>query len=156
MKTKTYEIINPSDAVTLQASDLRIAGVAVLLLGNGLYGLTDENDEAVVPLMLFGTSEKWLKENHIESLNDFIKENKSAIADVLASVTYGKIEERLGFDKAVGMMTPEKAKEYRAWWNDKNRSSLNDIGQRALAIAAKLRGNKDAMVPRVGIIVAVS
>lgn len=60
------ELNNPSDAITFVGEDPRVAGVAVLLLGHGWYGLTDAAGNQVVPMMIFGTHEAWLKEQGIE------------------------------------------------------------------------------------------
>lgn len=133
------ELINPSDAVTFVGDDPKIAGVAILILGNGAYGLTDESGEVFVPLMLFGGFKAWLEEQGITDLAAFLIEHGSALADFLETCAYGKIAERQAFDEAIKRMTPDKAEEHREWWNDRNRSSMNNIGAGCRRLAKQLR-----------------
>lgn len=139
---KTYELINPSDAITFQGDDLVAAGVAIILLGRGAFGLTDEKGEQAVPLMLFGGIDDWLAKNNIKDMAQYIADNTDAIADFLETVCYGSLDERLAFDEACKRMTPEKAAEHREWWNDRKRSSMNNIGAGALRLAKQLRKKK--------------
>jgi hypothetical protein len=133
------ELVNPSDKITFVGDDPKVAGVAILLLGNGWYGLTGENGERFIPLMIFGSHEPWLKEQGIADINRWIMDNALALAEFLETVAYGSVRDRRGFDEAVKRMTPEKAAEHRAWWNDRCRSSMTDIGGGALKLAAQLR-----------------
>lgn len=133
------ELENPSDPITFVGDDLKVAGIACLLLGHGWYGMSDEKGDTVIPLMMFGAHEKWLKENGIDDLSGWIRENALKVAEFLETVAYGKINDRLAFDEAIKRMTPEKAAEHREWWNDRNRSSMNDIGAGALRLAKQFR-----------------
>lgn len=133
------ELTNPSDAITFVVSDPKVAGVAILLLGNGWYGLTDKDGNSIVPLMMFGAHEKWLKDNGITDTNAFIMANAVLMAEFLETVAYGSIAEREALDIAVTRMTPENAAAHREWWNDRKRSSLNNIGAAALKMAKGFR-----------------
>lgn len=135
---RIVELVNPSDAITFEMDDVKVAGVAILFLGRGAYALTDAEGKTVVPLGLFGTNETWLKEQGID-LDTFILANLIPIAEFLESVCYGHIAEREAFEVACSRMTTAKAAEHRAWWNNKKRTSLNDIGKGALALAKQLR-----------------
>jgi hypothetical protein len=109
-----YEICNPSDPYTMDCPDIKLATAAILLLGSGHYPLVDiETQETIVPVFMFGGLEEWLTEHFGSESNfsDFVKSNKPAIADCLASVTLGCAE----------------------------RSSMNDIGGRAHKMADELR-----------------
>lgn len=132
------ELINPSDAITFVMDDPTVAGIGVLLLGNGWYGLLDAEGNHPVPPMLGGV-EAWFKERGIESLNKWIKANGVAVAEFLETCAYGNIVERDAYDRAIALMTPENAAIHREWWNDRNRSSMNNIGAAALKLAANLR-----------------
>jgi len=132
------ELQNPSDAITFEMDDVKVAGVAVMFLGNGAYGLEDSSGKTVVPIMLFGTHEKWLKQQGIV-LDDFIPPNMTKMADFLETVCYGHASEREAVEVACARMTPEKAEEHRKWWNDKKRTSLCDIGKAALKLAKQFR-----------------
>lgn len=43
-----YEIINPSDKCYIHADDVRLAQIAGVYLGDGMYGLEDENGKMVL------------------------------------------------------------------------------------------------------------
>lgn len=143
-----YNIINPSDRVSFEANDLRIAQVACLLLGEGQYGLRNEEGEEVLPILVFGGASEWLFENGFiedpndhQGLNAFVEANKEALAAVLETTIVAD--------------TPaarEKAKEFALQgdylqglqqWNDAKRSSMNDIAGRAFALARHFRGEPE-------------
>ncbi len=141
------EIQNPSDAVTINvvgkagvvtAEDITLAGVAIKLISSG-YGLENEQGETVVPITLFGTTEAWLKERGIDDIEKYIKANAGQLAAVLETVIYGKPSERALVESAIAKMSPDDAARYRRNWNDKRRSSLNDIGRACLETAKSLR-----------------
>ena len=49
-----YELINPSDPVTFEAPDLKVAALVTIILGQGQYGAQPVDDSAEgVPIMLF-------------------------------------------------------------------------------------------------------
>src|SRR3990172_5720522 len=56
-----FEIVNPSDPYTMEAPDMEIAAVAVVLLGEGMYPLTGVGEAAGrnVPPFLFGGQDEW-------------------------------------------------------------------------------------------------
>lgn len=140
-----FELINPSDAVTFIGDDITVAGVAIMVLGRGRYGLTDDKGEVVVPLMLFGGSEYWLAEHGVDDLDAWLTANYLRVAEFLETCAYGSRLEREAFDQAIARMTPEHAEAHREWWNDRNRSSMNNIGQAAAAYAKTLRKKAEAV-----------
>lgn len=54
----TYELINPSDKILLDAPDLEVASVCVTILGQGRYGLR-AGEEMVMPILAFGDFNGW-------------------------------------------------------------------------------------------------
>ncbi len=62
------ELINLHDKITLDCSNVPAAQMAVLILGNGAYGIEDD----VLPLLLFGTAEKWCQEKYGKSLDEWM------------------------------------------------------------------------------------
>lgn len=56
-----YEIINPSDEVFIEADSHEVACVAVACMGEGEYGLKEVGGDLEMPLLLFGTADKWFK-----------------------------------------------------------------------------------------------
>lgn len=114
-----FEIINPSDPYTITAPDLEIAAAAVVLLGNGKYSLEGKDGTPDVPFFLFGGHDEWFQEKFDRSLNESIEwilgSRAEELAACLDSVKIGSAE----------------------------RSSMNDIGGRAKAIAANIRKRKE-------------
>lgn len=139
-----YEIVNPSDCYTMKADDLAVAQAAVIVLGQGQYGLKDEQGESCAPMLLFATpkqTEEILAELFGEgSLGGFIERNKAAIADALDSVmSVDRRERRLYEEALVAIESEEKRQEFRDKTHDRHRSSMNDIGGAAWEYAKRLR-----------------
>ncbi len=133
-----------SDAYTCQAEDENAAAIAVLLLGNGKYGLKDEKGETVLPLMIFAGEDACneLINKHTSGavLSDYITANEPAIAAILQSVMTVGFSERKAYDRAMELIDdPTKRDAFRAEYHDRNRTSMNDIGGRAWRMAAALQ-----------------
>lgn len=80
-----YEIINPSDRCFISAEDVRFAKIAGIMLGNGLYGLQDENGETV--LHIFESFEGALGLDS-DQVREFIYGNAEKMAEVFESFEY--------------------------------------------------------------------
>lgn len=112
-----FEIVNPSDPYTMEAPDLEVAAVACCLLGNGKYMLTGLDDAAGqdVPAFVFGGHDEWFVSkfgaNYEAVACRVLDERGAELADALNSIP--RLRER--------------------------RTSLNDIGSKAHAIAAAIR-----------------
>lgn len=144
------EIINPSDEATIAADDIAAAGIAIMIVGDGWYGLKNEDGEQVVPITALGCEESWLRENGVSNIEAYIKANRLKMALILESVLYGSISDRVLFNAAVEKMSQEDARLYREQWNDKKRSSLNNIGAACLHYAQAFRemtGDKVELEP---------
>ena len=101
-----YEIINPSDKCFIYAEDVRLAKIAGILLGQGFYGLKDQNGQRV--LGVFETFGEAL-EMEESKVGQFIAEHKNELAKVFRSFEYAG-----------------------------ERTSLNNIGERAENYAVQL------------------
>ena len=129
---KTYEIKNPSDALTIQADDFLIAAVAVALLGNGQYGIEG------TPL-LFGWDE-WLPQQGIDDLGQYLEDHAVELATALRNVYLGTVEDRPQLDAHISSAKLANA-ELEAWRVERNnrlRTSMNDIEGQSRRLAAKL------------------
>lgn len=116
---KLYEIINPSDAMTMYAPTPVLAGVAVALLGNGKLGVEGSP-------ILFGWDE-WLKKNGIEDLSAWVKDHANEVGAALRSVALGSVNDRADYDAALAAIDrPEWRASFIAGRNDRRRSSLSD------------------------------
>lgn len=147
-----FDIVNFSDPYTMESDRLDIAVVTVLLLGRGSYGLTGIDSEYEVPIFSFGNEEytsKWLQENcgfGIEDLWGFVDTHKDELAACLESVVIGSPAARQEYadtltKKLAGIDENEwqSVADFKAQWHDQHRSSMNDIGSHARALAKKMR-----------------
>jgi hypothetical protein len=116
-----YEIINPSDPYTIEHSDFLALAAACVLLGNGQYGLSPiDHDGEKVPLFIFGGFDQWWSKHSPDaSIDKYIEANKLVIAEAMESVS----------------LTSGK------------RSSMNDIGGRAVRWAKNFRGETESAGP---------
>ena len=114
-----FEIINPSDPYTMEADDLRVAAVAVCLLGNGKYGLDalgeDRDKGNNVPVFIFGGHDEWFEPRFGATYEDTAKQVLEQRTDALARA----------FD-SVTLLRAE-------------RSSMNNIGAKAKELARVVR-----------------
>lgn len=133
-----YKIENPSDAYTLKADDPKVAQMATLLLGQGAYGLTDEQDNTVLPIFLLGGGSEWLAREFGDH-KTWIAEHLAELADCLESVIIGGFSARRDVDDALSCMPEDQRADYLKRRHDRQRSSMNDIGQRAQELARALR-----------------
>ncbi len=140
-----YEIINMSDAYTIECPSLDIAFTVCILLGEGQYGMQSLEDESLkVPIFLFGGVEEWCSEKFGSAANAVLRstlDDKAAeVATSLESCVIGDRSDREMFTNTLALIDdPEKREQFKAQWHDKNRSSMNDIGKRAKIHAARLR-----------------
>ena len=137
---KTYEIINPSDAVTITAESEAHACAAVLLLSEGAFGLKSEDGESVLPMFMFGGDpDAWFQEKHKISLRDILRQTDE-IATVLESAATCSLSKRRMYDLAIAAITDDERRNlFIADWDNESRSSLNAIATKAHRLAARLR-----------------
>lgn len=141
------EIINPSDKYTIECSDWLAAAAAVVFLGEGMYALDIEDDDRNLPILAFGGGDAaleswWAKqEGHRGKVfRAWVEDNYARIATALESVVLGNRRRYLEMRALVG---PEKFEEFDAIWDDQNRSSMNNIGKRAKALAKHFRAKSE-------------
>lgn len=139
-----FEIINPSDAYTIEAPDMEIAACACIVLGRGHYAFEEIGGDAEVPMFLFGGHDAWFKQQFggtlDETLDRVMKERREDLAACLDSVLIGSGADRDTYHRGLALIDdPAKRAEWRAQWHDERRSSLNDIGGNAYRIAEQLR-----------------
>lgn len=124
-----YELINPSDALTFEAEDHRVAISVVLALGGGMYGAEASNGDKDlrVPILMFeGNTEAYLKKwfGEDDSVAWMIA-NKAAVIASLRGVLYSRPADRLE-----SMLVADLEKS-----QDKKRTSANHIRETAFKIA---------------------
>lgn len=132
-----FEIINPSDHYTLESDSHEAACLACCLLGHGRYALRGVDTELECPLFIFGGHDEWFKGTFGADFEACLERNKPAIADAMESVVIGN---RTDYLEALRLIDdPDKRKEWIASWNERHRSSMNNIGGRAVQYAEAIR-----------------
>ena len=137
-----YDLINPSDQVTFRADSFEDALGAVLLVGDGKYGAEPiGGDGEEIPVFLFGNFEDWFRERYEITLSEFLSKHKPGISKALKSFCVGTPRDREFFELSTRLITDEKKlQEFLDFWDDKFRSSLNNITLQAHNIAVRLSG----------------
>jgi hypothetical protein len=90
-------ITSPSDPVTIETNDFKLAAFFTCILGNGLYHAKEWGVEIprVVPFMTEAGFEDWFVENFGQGYEvSAMGVDKAALADVFDSVIVGKPEDR--------------------------------------------------------------
>lgn len=136
-----YEIINPSDPYTLESDDFKVAAGAVLLVGQGKYGMCSvEEDSETLPVFLLGGAEEWLKEHDMYPFDEWLRANAERVAACLETVIIGSLADRKRLERVLACISdPEERAKARFAHHDEKRSSLNDIGKACGIYAKKLR-----------------
>jgi uncharacterized protein YukE len=139
-----YEVVNPSDQCTIEAENELLACCAIVVLGEGAYGLYDEKGTAILPIFLLQDPQRlidWLNERGIspDKMDEFYAKNGEEVADILESIAYGSIQERKAILAVCEGKSAKETKAALAKWNDEKRSSLNDISKACRQIAKAFR-----------------
>lgn len=139
-----YKIINPSDGVLLASDDDTLVAVTVLRVSEGTYGVKRLDTGADLSMYTFGGNAEMfrshLKELGIDHLGDYIDANMERMADLLETVTYGiTAADYQELENHLNQFPANQQLAERAKWNDKRRSSMNDIGWMCLENARRIR-----------------
>jgi len=117
-----YELVNPSDPWTFEASSDKIAWLVSLYVGRGKTPASRDGWQS--PFYFGGDPAKDYEREFGEFMEDAPKRYKAFLVESLRSFMLHR-------DTA-----PEKlAGDALAKWNDKHRSSINDFGTYALRLA---------------------
>ncbi len=131
---KLYELINPSDTYTFYAKNIAIAGAVAQLISPN-YGAKNVNDETDKTPLIFWTD--FNKEHGIDK--EFIEQNMADIAEAFASFAIGSPSERKELDEALKHMSEKERKNYLAERQERQRTSVNEIGEYAYQMYEKCR-----------------
>lgn len=133
-----FELINSSDAYTFRAESIEIAGLSACMLSSGFGARQIDNgdEEGEATPILFGWDE-WLKERGIDEA--WIDAHRSEIADCYDSFLIGDAALREDIEAMLAELPEEKREAWRASRQDRHRSSMNAIGERAYELAQTLR-----------------
>lgn len=138
-----FELSNPSDQYTFEAPDLATAAAVAWILGRGAYGAhqLDGDRAAHVPIFLLGGAEEWSRETFGADPADVLNSVLHGIlADALDSLLVGDAHARETYRAGLELIDdPAKREAWRDRWHDDRRTSLNNIGAAAWAVAKALR-----------------
>lgn len=136
-----YEIINPSDPVTIEADDDKVAAAAVFFLGEGAYGVRSADGRNVLPVLAFAgerAAVEWLEEHGI--VENFVSSMRLPIALALQSAIVCRAADRVDLIASVKAGGGDTDAALAAW-NETKRTSMNDICGRAHSLARVMRRN---------------
>ncbi len=138
-----YDLKNPSDTYTFEAPSREVACLAVWSLSM-LYGASSETnkEEDEIPILGFFGEEaidEFCTKNFGRNFEDGLKALHEEVADCLDTFILGDFSDWKRFEAAKEAIdNPKKFEIFKEKWQDA-RTSLNDIGGRASALAKKLR-----------------
>lgn len=133
-----YEITNASERYTIEHDDFHVVAVAVLLLGDGRYGIAPAaRTERDLSIYVIGCGTDTVRRDlAIESLPRFVREHTDAIAEALESILMLAPRERELFETLLNEIAPDRAVVLR----DKARGHL---GEKAAAWANTFRATRE-------------
>jgi hypothetical protein len=137
-----FEIINPSDPYFMESDSFEAACVACLHISHQMC-LKEYEGEHDFPIPMF-----W-KEADLDAYwqetfgHDFPREMpdelRGQVVAALKSVTIGSPQDFYFYKKAMAAITDEAARaQFAHEWDDRKRSSINQIGRRAHSVAKAL------------------
>lgn len=141
-----YEIINPSDKMTMAAENQGVAACAIILLGEGWYGLDPHtgNEDDEVPLFI---TDEWFEDRFDMSSVDYMRLHWDEVVAALETVTYGGFDDYREYHDQLEKLDEDKREDFAFRWAGEHRTSMNNIGERAkqLAVVLKARSSRDTL-----------
>ena len=129
-----YELINPSDEVHFSAPDDEVAFAAALFVGRGKYTARAPGGTEVGALLLFAGEDKCKAAT--ARLDAVIAGSRDAVIAALRSFSYGPASAAALHMAAMAAITDDvRRAEYQRRHDDENRSSINQIVNRANSLA---------------------
>jgi len=133
-----YDFINPSDPYLFEAESFEIACLAVLMMGNA-YGCKElDGEKQFGPFAGIESFERKFNENAEKMLKERLIEVIRCLDSFLyasTEVEYREYQARIQTGE-----TEEERYNIRKQHHDEKRSSMNDIGRHAWALASRLKG----------------
>lgn len=137
-----YDLVNPSDPYTFEASSKEVAALVVIRLSTN-YGAKAVNEEDNIPVFICFNAEeiqKWYKDTFGRTIEEGARTLRSEIIKGFESFVLGDRKERECYEAAIAAIDdPQKRSTFITKWDDIKRSSLNNIGGRACEIAQEMK-----------------
>jgi len=136
----TWELINPSDKYTFEADEPIVACMVATILSPS-FGAKQidpalDSDATVGMLALSDNPEVFFEETYGISMSDAMDKYIKQIKKSFESFVAGDRKEYFAILEFIDIT--RKRNEFQAWWNDKKRSSMNNIGEAAAGYAKQL------------------
>lgn len=140
IKMAIWELINPSDKYTFEADSPIVACIVATIL-SGSYSAKQidpkpENEVSVGMLSFIDNPEAFFKETYGISLDDAMDKYIKQIKKSFESFVIGDRKEYITILSFITSSTQQNI--FREWWNDRKRSSINNIGKQAADYAKQL------------------
>lgn len=149
-----FDIVNPSDPYTMEASCLEVAAAAVCLLGQGKFALNELTGDKSgnVPAFLTGGHNEWFTKqfgrDFEQSLNHVMATMQPELIKAFGSVFVGDVQYKRTFEEEAAKCDSEE--EFAALLekrHDAKRTSMNDIGRQAWSMADALMAKAAEEMP---------
>ena len=137
-----YEIVNPSDEITIVAADELIAQYVAIIGGEGAYGLKNKEGTSYPTLILYcskGKSEEILSDifGSIDKFHSFPSGQMTQIADAFESAAVVGFHERKNYDD--DLMASSDKHKFKLKWDDRHRTSMYRIAEAFWGIGEQYR-----------------
>lgn len=144
-----YEIINPSDCVTILAPNFEVALLTILIIGNGKIGGKPVNHKGPdIPLFMFGGFQEWFDHHYPDqNINSMLEKHNDAIIVALRTACTGSPANRKEFDQAMLVSNPAQRTKFLADWDEQRRTSKSQIANFAHQTADTLEAKANAKQP---------
>ncbi len=133
-KLKLYELINPSDPYTFYAESLQVAGLVACTLSH-CFGAREIESGEQTPILIGW--KLWFDSWGVDDV--WIKANASQIADAFDSFLIGSCSDRKLIEETLAELPEDARKRFIERRQERNRSSLNRIGEAAYEYGKQFR-----------------
>lgn len=134
-----YELINPSDNYQFEATDDRVATIAVAFISDKFMARRDGFE--MPPLFVLSDEQLngWVKDTFDTDLESLVKEVRFDRKDELIAALQSMTIDLPTYQYIVNENLPSDVEAFAAKWHDEHRSSMNDIRARALELAEAMQ-----------------
>lgn len=116
-----FELINPSDAITMEAETHEAACVACCCLGCGNYALRGLDTALECPMFIFNDPDEWFTKEFGATFSECMERSRLAAAKAMSKVKYKSRRTSLN---NIGANAKGWAKRLKEWNPDKTREVL--------------------------------
>lgn len=127
-----FELSNPSDKITFEASDIKVACLCARMLSSQFGVINEDWQSSWIPAFHWsGVYEKIFWPKREKEIEEITKENTEEIKACFQSFYYWWFDEYKQYKKALELITDEDKKIEFMKHNEDTRSSMNAIVSKA-------------------------